>query len=174
MAAAWVFLVKRASSFFAPSSVLSIRQAIPARHNPSLKKKSKPAKDQKKKKVIKLIRKPSEVVPPTDPESLLNLSLLEPHRRRELPELSEEEKERRVLLLKEWSRYKMQQHKEDLQRLQQLTRCREEALNDLKKTSTFLYREAIKTDRNLFPLHFKGPTETPPIPGYEAPDMEEK
>lgn len=140
-------LLRRNLSFFARSSALSLRQAIPARHNPSLKKKSKPAKDQKKKKAVKLIRKPTEIVPPTDPESLLNLTLLEPKRRRETLELSDEEKEKRVLLLKEWSRFKMQQHKEELQRLQQLTRCREEALKELKKTSIFLYQEAIKTDK---------------------------
>ena len=165
---------RRNLSFFARSSVLSIRQALPGRHNPSLKKKTKPGKDQKKKRVAKLVRKPTEIVPPTDPESLLNLALLEPHRRREQHELSESEKEKRILLLKEWSRFKMQQHKEELQCLQELTRCREEALKELKKTSISLYQEAIKTDKNLFPLHFKGPPETPPIPGYVAPDMDEK
>ena len=36
--------------------------------------------------------------------------------------LSPEEQERRTLLLKEWSRYKMKQHKEELQRVQELER----------------------------------------------------
>jgi len=49
--------------------------------------------------------------------------------------LSPEEQERRTLLLKEWSRYKMKQHKEDLQRVQELERCREEALKELNKSS---------------------------------------
>lgn len=88
-------------------------------------------------------------------------------------ELSPEEKERRTLLLKEWSRHKMQEHKEDLQRFQELERCREEALKELKKSSPLLYEAAIKVDANFFPIEFKGPTETPPIPDYLAPDMED-
>ena len=67
----------------------------------------------------------------------------------------------------------MKQHKEELQRIQELQRCREEALKELKKTSLFLYHEAIKVNHDFFPIQFKGPTETPPIPGYMAPDMEE-
>jgi len=67
----------------------------------------------------------------------------------------------------------MKQHKEELQRVQELERCREEALKELKKTSVFLYHEAIKVDRDFFPLEFKGPTETPPKADYLAPDMEE-
>lgn len=67
----------------------------------------------------------------------------------------------------------MKQHKEELQRVQELERCREEALKELKKTSVFLYHEAIKVDRDFFPLEFNGPTETPPKADYLAPDMEE-
>ena len=33
--------------------------------------------------------------------------------------------------------------------------------------------EAIKVDQDFFPLQFKGPTGTPPILDYMAPDMEE-
>lgn len=67
----------------------------------------------------------------------------------------------------------MQQHKEDLQRFQELERCRQEALKELKKTSPLLYEAAIKVDGDFFPIEFKGPTETPPIPDYLAPDMED-
>ena len=66
---------------------------------------------------------------PVDPEPLLNPALLDASRLR-MPfefKLSPEEQERRTLLLKEWSRYKMKQHKEDLQRVQELERCGEEA-----------------------------------------------
>ena len=58
--------------------------------------------------------------------------------------LSPEEQERRTLLLKEWSRYKMKQHKEELQRVQELERYGEEALKELKKSSLYLCHEAIK------------------------------
>ena len=36
----------------------------------------------------------------------------------------------------------MKQHKEDLQRVQELERCGEEALKELKKSSLYLYHEA--------------------------------
>ena len=38
----------------------------------------------------------------------------------------------------------MKQHKEDLQRVQELERCGEEALKELKKSSLYLYYDAIK------------------------------
>lgn len=166
------FLQKRMFSFFVRSSGLVIRQSLPGRHNPSLKKKKGPTVVNKKKSQP-VFRKPTEVVPPVDSESLLNPALLEATRIRKPVKLSYEEQERRTLLLKEWSRYKMKQHKEELQRIQELQRCREEALKELKKTSLFLYHEAIKVNHDFFPIQFKGPTETPPIPGYMAPDMEE-
>ena len=165
---------KRMYSFFTRSSLLSIRQALPGRHNPSLKRKKGASIDPKKKKSERVvIRKPTEIVPPIDPESVLDVALLEPARKRQTIELSLEERERRTLLLKEWSRFKMQQHKEELQKVQELERCREEALKELKKSSLDLYHAAIRVDRSLFPIQFKGPTETPPIPDYVAPDMED-
>ena len=80
----------------------------------------------------------------------------------------------RTLLLKKWSRHKIKQHKEDLQRVQELERCRVEALKELKKSSLYLYHvQAFKIDQDFLPLQFKGPTETLPIPDYMALDMEE-
>jgi len=54
-------------SFFVPFSGLAIRQSLPARHNPDLKKKKGPVADNKKKKQL-VIRKPTEVVPRVDLE----------------------------------------------------------------------------------------------------------
>lgn len=167
------YLQQRMLSVFVRSSGLSIRQSLPARHNPSLKRKKNLAVNKKKKTLSFNVRK-TEIVPPIDPESLLNATLLEASRQRHPVELSPEEKERRTLLLKEWSRHKMQQHKEDLQRVQELERCREEALKELKKSSLHLYEQAIQVDGDLFPLQFKGPNETPPIADYMAPDMDDK
>jgi len=164
----------RGLSLFSRTTVLSVRQSIPLRHAPNVKKKSKQSKDlaKKKKKPVIIIRKPSEIVPPVDPEAITNPALLQPSRQRKLPKLDEKEEESRILLQKEWSRYKMQQHREDLHRIQEMTRSREEALKELKKSSMFLYLEAIKIDQTLFPVEFTGPTETPPIVGYSAPDLD--
>ena len=79
---------------------------------------------------------------PVDPEPLLNPALLDASRLRTPIKLSPEEQERRTLLLKEWSRYKMKQHKEELQRVQELERYGEEALKELKKSSLYLCHEA--------------------------------
>lgn len=161
-------------SLFPRTTALSVRQCIPLRHAPNVKKKSKHSKDigKKKKPPPIIIRKPSEIVPPIDPEAITNTSLLEPARRRIVKKLDNHEEERRILLQKEWSRYKMKQHKEDLHRIQEMTRSREDALKELKKSSMYLYLEAIKIDQTLFPVQFNGPTETPPIAGYSAPDLD--
>lgn len=88
-----------------------------------------------------------------------------------MPEVDEQEKERRVLLLKEWSKYRNQQQRNELRKLKDVIMSRELALRELKKVSPWHYEEAVKTDDSLFPLHLHGPTETPPIPGYIAPDI---
>lgn len=168
------YMQVRCLSFLARSSLLTVRQSLIMRHDPNLKKKKKQDKDTKKRKLPKLVRKIADIVPPTDPESIPNPVLLESTRRRTTAKIPSAEQEQRTLLLKEWSRFKMKQHKEELQRLQEMMRCREVALKELKKTSLYLYHEAIKVDKNLFPYQFTGPTETPSIPEYSAPDMEDK
>ena len=133
----------RRCSYFELGLPVVLAALTPARHNPSMKKKKGPVADNWKKEQL-VIRKPTEVVHPVDPEPLLNPALLDASRLRTPIKLSPEELERRTLLLKEWSRYKMKQQKEDLQRVQELERCGEEALKELKKSSLHLYHESIK------------------------------
>lgn len=45
-----------------------------------------------------------------------------------------------------------------------------EALEELKLESEELYQAALKPDPTLFPFTQEGPTHTPPIAKYEAPD----
>ena len=97
--------------------------------------------------------------------------LLESDRIRNVPKVDEHEQERRVLLLKEWSKYRNQQQRNELRKLQDVISSRELALRELKKVSIWHYEEAVKTDESLFPLHLQGPTETPPIVDYIAPDL---
>ena len=61
------------------SGGLNVRQSLPARHNPSMKKKKGPVADNWKKKQL-VIRKPTEVVHSVDPEPLLNPALLDASR----------------------------------------------------------------------------------------------
>lgn len=153
-------------------TVMASRHALVARHDPTLKRKRTHKIDPKKrpKKPSNISKKPVEVFPPVDPEAFVDRTLLQPDRLRQLPKISEKEKERRVLLLKDWSKYRNRQQRDELQRLQDVIMSRELALRELRKISPWHYEQAVKADEGLFPLQLSGPTETPPIAGYVAPD----
>lgn len=148
-------------------------------HNPALKKKVKVVVDQKKlerqksRQELKMRKQP--VVPPVDLDSIPDPFWSEPGRQRENPVLTEDEKERRILLQKEWARFQMKEHISDLKSVRDRVHSRSEALRELKKESLFLYEEALKVDKNMFPLVIKGPLNSPPFDDYIAPDfMDEK
>lgn len=104
---------------------------------------------------------------PLDPE------MLNPARKRAAVSITPEESERRFLLVKEFSRYCMEQHKEELSMLQGMTIARRKALLELKRVSHSLYLQSLELSLDLFPFTHTGPTATPPIPGYIPPDMED-
>lgn len=104
---------------------------------------------------------------PFDPE------MLNPARKRPPPVLSVAERERRVLLYKEWSRYQMKENVQQMHLLSGMMKSREKALKALKQVSPALYLKAFELNSDLFPLECKGPTYTPPIPSYVPPDPEE-
>lgn len=103
---------------------------------------------------------------PLDPE------MLNPARKRERVSISVKEEERRYLLIKEWSRYKMEQHKCELLYLQNLMKSRDKALRELKRISLPLYNQALELNPALFPFECQSPTYTPPLPSYTPPDPE--
>lgn len=144
-------------------------------HNPALKKKVKVVVDQKKlerqksRQELKMRKQP--VVPPVDLDSIPDPFWSEPGRQRENPVLTEDEKERRILLQKEWARFQMKEHISDLKSVRDRVHSRSEALRELKKESLFLYEEALKVDKNMFPLVIKGPLNSPPFDDYIAPDF---
>ncbi len=104
---------------------------------------------------------------PFDPE------MLNPARKRVPIEKSVEEKESEYLLIKEWSRYRMETHKQDLRVLADMVDSREKALKELKKISPVLYDRALELKEDLFPYECVGPTATPPIADYSPPDPDE-
>lgn len=103
---------------------------------------------------------------PFDPE------MLNPARKRVPVEKTEEEKESEYLLVKEWSRYRMKKHKQELKVLGDMIASRESALRELKKVSPLLYSRALELKEDLFPYECVGPTATPPIAAYTPPDLE--
>lgn len=70
-------------------------------------------------------------------------------RLRKLPSLSEKEKESRILIQKEWNRYKTQQHMATIQALDSIIYSQQRALNELRLESEDLYQEAIQVIINF-------------------------
>lgn len=119
-----------------------------------------------KKLMLSAILKAAKMGEPFDPE------MLNPARKRPAVPVSHEEGERRYLLVKEWSRYRMQQHKEELSILHSMVASRNRALKELNKVSPSLVSKALELNPKLFPLECIGPMATPPIAEYTPPDPE--
>ena len=103
---------------------------------------------------------------PLDPE------MLNPARKRIPPAHSREEVEQRSLLAKEWSRFCMERHKQELALLQGMLQSRDRAMAELRRASAYLYCRALQLNPDLFPLECQAPTVTPPNPSYVPPDPE--
>ncbi|XP_018330307.1 39S ribosomal protein L40, mitochondrial-like isoform X2 [Agrilus planipennis] len=142
------------------------------------KKKMDPAiirarEERKKKKIEKQIRrleKNARQLKPID-ECEVPLYLIDEQRKRARTiQLTEEVLESRAALFQAWSCYKQQQHLNDVQMIDRIMYSQQKALNELKNESEDLYQEAIQVEPMLLPIKLQGPSETPPIADYDAPD----
>jgi len=104
---------------------------------------------------------------PLDPE------MLNPARKREPTLKTTKEKESEFLLVKEWSRFTMTEHTQQMKSLRDMVASREKAMKELKKLSPSLYTRALELNEQLFPFSCVGPTATPPLEGYSPPEPEE-
>lgn len=152
---------------------MTIKTSAALRAEPKKKKKVDPRREQMvrerlKKKLKKLEKVAPELIPIED--FITPAKCLDETRERSAPKLSFEESERRALLLKEWSRYKQEQHMAEVQAVENALEAQREALEELKLESEELYQAALKPDLSVFPFIHEGPTYTPPNPKYEAPD----
>lgn len=159
------------TSLFVPA--MTLRTTTPLRAEPKKKKKADPRREQLmrerlKKKVKKLEKVAPEFIPIED--FITPVKYMDETRTRSAPVISFEESERRALLLKEWSRYKQEQHKAEKNAIESALKAQREALEELRRSSQELYLAAIKPDVSLFPFTHKGPAYTPPKPKYEAPE----
>ncbi|XP_039542707.1 39S ribosomal protein L40, mitochondrial isoform X2 [Pimephales promelas] len=155
------------------TSMLSLKTSVPLRAEPKKKKKVDPRreimiKERLKKKLKKLERVPPELIPIED--FITSAKSFDETRIREAPELSFEESERRALLLKEWSRFKRSQHLTEMHEMQEALEAQRQALEELKLESEELYKAAVSPDTDIFPFQHDGPSYTPPITNYEAPE----
>ncbi|XP_035847042.1 39S ribosomal protein L40, mitochondrial isoform X2 [Sander lucioperca] len=159
------------SPWFAP--VMTLKTSAPLRAEPKKKKKVDPRREQMlrermRKKLKKLEKVPPELIPIED--LITPAKCLDETRERSAPRLSFEESEGRALLLKEWCRYKQEQHFAEVEAVELALEAQREALEELKLESEELYQAALKPDPLLFPFTHKGPAYTPPKTKYEAPD----
>ncbi|KAF7408259.1 hypothetical protein HZH66_002796 [Vespula vulgaris] len=132
--------------------------------------------ERKRKRLEKSIRRLQKYAKKLKPINELEIPLFlkteEEERKRIVPPLSEEEEDRRVLLYKEWARYKNIQHKNDIKTIEGLILSQKRALRELKAESEELYNEAIQIDLTFLPYLRQGPCHTPPIKNYDSPDGE--
>ncbi|KAM6944348.1 large ribosomal subunit protein mL40 [Lycodopsis pacificus] len=159
------------SPWFAP--VRTLKTSAPLRAEPKKKKKVDPRRDQMlKERMRKKLKKLEKVAPEFIPiEDLMTpAKYLDETRERSAPRLSFEESEGRALLLKEWCRYKQEQHMAEVQAVELSLEAQREALEELKLESEELYQAALKPDPLLFPFTHDGPVYTPPKSKYDAPD----
>ncbi|XP_078107241.1 large ribosomal subunit protein mL40 [Sander vitreus] len=159
------------SPWFAP--VMTLKTSAPLRAEPKKKKKVDPRREQMlrermRKKLKKLEKVPPELIPIED--LITPAKCLDETRERSPPRLSFEESEGRALLLKEWCRYKQEQHIAEVEAVELALEAQREALEELKLESEELYQSALKPDPLLFPFTHEGPAYTPPKTKYEAPD----
>lgn len=84
-------------------------------------------------------------------------------------QLSEEQKEYRALLQKDWARYQRQQQLELHRVCLRIQQSQNKALNELRGESEELYQAAIQPIDILLPTTLNGPVHTPPIKNYDVP-----
>lgn len=159
------------TSLFVPA--MTLRTTTPLRAEPKKKKKVDPKRElmmreRLKKKLKKLEKVPPELIPIED--FITPSKCMDEARTRSAPVISFEESEQRALLLKEWSRYKQEQHMAEKKAVESALEAQREAMEELRLSSHELYQAALKPDFSVFPFTHKGPAHTPPKPKYEAPD----
>ncbi|XP_071959121.1 large ribosomal subunit protein mL40-like [Antedon mediterranea] len=145
---------------------------------PKKKKRADPRLDiMRKQRMIKRLKKVQNKMGAAELKPIAEFSverkLTQEKRKRNLPEITYEENERRALLQKAWSKFKLEQHCEDMKYIDSMRKSQQKALEELRYESEELYELALKRDNNLMSsLVLYGPTETPPIVDYyhQCPD----
>lgn len=123
--------------------------------------------DRKKRLIAKMERLPAKKIPVTDFE--INAEWKEKNRQRKVTDLSEEERQEQVLLLKQWSKYTMFEKMKEEYKLKKLMSMQKRALKELHRVSPHLYNQAIKIDPNQIGFKYRGPVQSLPRRGYKAP-----
>ncbi|XP_015587641.1 39S ribosomal protein L40, mitochondrial [Cephus cinctus] len=139
--------------------------------DPAIVKQREERKKRKLEKLIKRLEKHAKQLKPVD-EMEIPLKLIDERkiRLRQISPLSPEVIDERVLLQKEWAKYKLNQNLANIQKLDYIMYSQQRALDELKAVSEDLYNEAIQLDIRMLPHTTTGPVRTPPIENYDSPD----
>jgi len=123
--------------------------------------------ERKRKKLQKAMRQlnKKERIPKPLREMEIDASLAEESqgvRKRPEVTLTEEQKEYRAFMVKEWNRFANRRHRHEIMEHDAILSARVRALNELREESFDLYAKAIKLDDRLLGFKAEGPTATPP------------
>jgi hypothetical protein len=80
--------------------------------------------------------------------------------------LTEDILDERVAMYKEWSRFCIRRHQNEIRQIDSVIFSQKAALEALREENEILYKMAIAPDMNLLPFKAQGPTQTPPIAGH--------
>ncbi|EGT47817.1 hypothetical protein CAEBREN_04312 [Caenorhabditis brenneri] len=152
----------------AASSVFMKRQK---KIDPEVAKQREARRRKRLEKEIRQMQKHSKKPKPVDEltldvKSAKNIG----ERRRPVIELSMEQIDERAIALKDYTRSRIALQQKDDAWIRGAIESQRKALVELKKLSPELYNAAIQPAPNDLPLTIHGPTLTPPIKNYEAPD----
>jgi len=86
-------------------------------------------------------------------------------RKREV-KVTVDEEEERIAQAKDWARFTVKRHWNELWHLDKVILAQTRALDELRKESDPLYDAAVQIDPELIPFSLWGPVVTPPIEGY--------
>ena len=138
------------------------------------KKKADPgqlkAKEEKRKRKLakalkKMEKKDRQPKPLIECEVPLHLHKEAGERKREFV-VNQDEEEERIHLMKDWSRFTLTRHRNEIWKQDIIQITQQMALDELRKESEDLYLSAIQFDSSILPISFKGPVSTPPIENY--------
>merc|ERR1719187_2969213 len=86
-------------------------------------------------------------------------------RKREV-EVGEEEREARIAQMKDWQRYTITRHSNELWHLDKVLKAQTVAMEELRAENESLYEAAVQFDHGLVGMQLRGPCASPPVPGY--------
>ncbi|KAL1115178.1 hypothetical protein AAG570_007209 [Ranatra chinensis] len=172
-----VFLYKRLTRLISTSVPLNFRTSQSLFAEPLKKKKridpavTKAREERRRKRIEKQIRRLEKGTRQLKPIEECEIPL-EIVKNNDRIRSRQEDSSRVIGLFKSWAAYKYKQSLRDATMVDRILYSQQLALDRLKMESPELYLSAVQVDESLLPFVTSGPTETPPVVGYDSPDGE--